>query len=285
MDIDQIVAEAQAVRRAPRDPFVLYYPKLRIAYNYIPKNGCSTVKATLGAAEDPRHFATVSDDLDAIHDEMSDRFSEPPPCLDRSWTRLLVVRDPYERLISAYLQKVVRPRTQSRKEMVKEIARVNGRELEAQESVSFLEFVRWFVEQPVELTDAHWAPQSTMLRFDTYHHVLRTDSLADGWRSAGLDKIAPLREWRVHATKNDRATELPLKQPLYDTPGHFLWGYRRTTGQWPPRICFYNAEALELVRRYYRDDYVLLELVGLGGLNPYIQPYLAARQHEERVPS
>lgn len=134
----------------------VYFPRLRAIYIPVPKTAGSTVLATLLPADGSPHLAGIVDHntdesrnkMSAIHD------------LRGFWSslheaqvfRFAFVRDPYTRVLSAYLDKIA-----------------SGREprfakwLGLPEGASFLDFLRRISEQNVDAMNRHWRPQSALI--------------------------------------------------------------------------------------------------------------------------
>lgn len=243
----------------PEDWFTLYYPRLKVAYNLIPKNACSTVKASLARANDGATFVVSPHELDH-------HYRTPPARLD-GWKTILVLRDPLARFISAYLDKVARPIEDSVREMVAQIFYELGRPPPVgEESVNIAEFFDWIGQQPHELLDAHWRPQAELLRFSEYDHILHVETLAQDWRECGLSEVAPLVDWTEHATASPGPDPALAGTNLIGIPGHFIYGYRITTGRFPPKSCFtIDTEFAQRVREFYQFDYALLDQVRSAG--------------------
>ncbi|MGE0531951.1 MAG: sulfotransferase family 2 domain-containing protein [Hyphomonadaceae bacterium] len=193
--------------------FVLYYPRIRVAYNFIPKNACSTLKATFAFANDGRSF-------DEVPHEMDELYREPPASLD-GWTRIIVFRNPWRRLVSAYLDKMIGPElTPWRRMLTEEVFRTAGRHPEVMERLSLRQFFDWVSEQPLDQTDAHWRPQSSLVAFDEYEHRFRVETLERDWTRTGFfAKFGALRRFDHHGTS--RATSM-IGNELADMPGHWL---------------------------------------------------------------
>lgn len=229
--------------------FALYYPRLRIAYNAIPKNACSSVKATLAHANDGGCFQKTPHELDG-------RYRAAPRVIDDTWLRLVVLRDPFERLVSAYLDKMLKPLEPQFKKIVVQARYEMGEPPPVgDESLSLRQFFYWFRSRPIEATDAHWRPQTALLTFDRFDLAINCGRLADGWRESGLEAIAPLRPFQAHGTS---AKSNWLDANLVDMPGHHIYGYITTTGEFPPQRCFRNPTLIAEVREYYRRDYDLI---------------------------
>lgn len=75
---------------------------------------------------------------------------------DKSVTKFGFVRNPYTRLLSAYLDRVCRP-TVSRRRLLRETGKNKGDE------ISFVEFLEYVCQQADKMNDPHWRPQSSEL--------------------------------------------------------------------------------------------------------------------------
>ena len=125
----------------------------RLAYIYInnPKCGCSTVRQTLWAAE---HALGLADAPGSIHTE-----PDSWPWVDDSqrWEHneqafvFTLVRNPYARVLSAYLDKIRDPN------VWEPFAARHGL---GDTQVSFIEFLRLIADEPPDQMDMHWRPQS-----------------------------------------------------------------------------------------------------------------------------
>mgnify|MGYP001082136558 CR=1 FL=1 len=230
--------------------FVLYYDALRIAYNYMPKNACSTVKSTLAFANDGSVFEQTPHQLDA-------KYRQKPINIDGSWKRLVILRDPFERLISAYLDKVIRPLEPDVVKLVDWIYRTEyERERVGEQSITLRQFWHWVRQQQSDNLNPHWRHQSAMLAFDSYDYILRVETLVSDWNALGLsNSVSELRVFLNHAT----SSMSDFRRVLYGVPGHFIYGFRITTGIYPHKACFSVPELLEEVKQYYAADYKLLE--------------------------
>lgn len=239
---------AAALQRE-RERLTLYYPNLKIAYSYIAKNACSTLKGSLAAAENGSTYQHVPHELD-------DQFRGRPESFDDSWTSILVLRDPFDRFVSAYLDKITRPvGDASYPKLIEEIYRDSGRPPpRGDESVSITEFFQWVTQQDRDDLDIHWRPQSLMISLPRFDHVMRVESLNDDWSETGLGARVPLYSYTKHSTR----ASIDFDADLRHVPGHHLYGFQQTTGHYPPRSCFAHPDFVAQVNAFYADD---LELI------------------------
>jgi len=246
------------LKRQNLQDFVLCYPKLAIAYNFIPKNACTTAKLSLGVASRGHLEGRPNP-----HD-WNDDYRPPADFSEHAWKRLLILRDPADRLVSAYLNRVARPADLQTTMLVDWLwERSTGAKPRDQGSISFRVFWEWVREQPFDNLDAHWRHQSMLLAFDSYDYVIAVDGLQQGWKSSGLERLAPLLTSDEHATTSSHcAIDTP---DVFDTPGHYLQGFKVTTGMFPPKQRFLPNSIRDEIKHYYASDYALLKRYGLEG--------------------
>ena len=178
----------------------------KLVYNPIAKCGSSSLRAAMVAISD------IPDELKALQLETHTTglqlgdlpLQEALDILhDRAYLKFTVVRDPFERLVSAYLDKFVlnrlHPGNQFHTRRV--IAGVAGRSQPSLEdfnrSISFAEFVDYIVAQRPENLDPHWCPQYLHLQ-RAIHRVFRLEDLHEVTRLLGLSVDLP----RHNATRN-----------------------------------------------------------------------------------
>jgi hypothetical protein len=122
------------------------------------------------------------------------------------------VRHPFTRLVSCYLDKIAGNRVQKREIL----AHMGLPTHDLTIAVSFRDFVRAVVEQPIVNMDPHWRPQfyQTMQATITYDFVGRFENLGTDLAVAGA-RISPefgryLVDERRHATQTAERRETLL---------------------------------------------------------------------------
>lgn len=170
-------------------PQIVYSISVSIRFNYIyfetPKAACSTIKRFLIKNEfedirlpDPNdaNFA----DFEALHLRdysplLNVRQLYPfRKCLENGrFFKFCFVRNPYERVLSAYLDKIVRNRPQA-----SQIKTILGRPASSSEPIGFPDFVEAVCSTPVAMMDPHWKVQYFHTCMDTiaYDLVGKTES-------------------------------------------------------------------------------------------------------------
>lgn len=231
---------------------LLFFPEHKIKYIKIPKNACSTVINSLG-------WSVVQDRSPHQFDH---QFKSTTKNTD-GWPCLVVVRNPYERLISAYLNKLVIP---SPKEpfagAVLDTVWRNQRKKERSsptDSISFREFVQYVCSRSDDELDQHWQSQTHHLDGVKPTIVLDFRHLGEQWALAPELKGIPLRDFKPHAT----ASNLVIEKNLCAAEGAHIGIFRQISGQFPPQSCFYDERLEALIRKRYADDYALMMQFGL----------------------
>jgi len=156
--------------------------RFKICYVEVAKAACSTIKKTLQTAEiypEPWDFDTPNmtrseSPLGSIN---SSNFA--PILYGNEYFRFSFVRDPFTRVLSAYLEKLKGYRRRYRKKLInqevfdyisKEFEKLN---LYPEKNISFLEFLRSIAELSPHDLDIHWCPQHILLNIDEikYDHI------------------------------------------------------------------------------------------------------------------
>lgn len=134
--------------------------RCKAMYFETPKVGCSTIKRTLQLAE----LADVNATPEDVHDKASSPLSDPAKDFesfinalqDPNFIRFAFVRNPYTRILSCYLDKVVENEWE-RQRLLPQLG-FSGADI-----VPFSEFLEAVSGQNVREMEMHWAPQSVLL--------------------------------------------------------------------------------------------------------------------------
>lgn len=149
-----------------------------------------------------------------------------------AYTRFAFVRNPYTRLLSCYLDRVMRSRSTQRRRIMRQLGRSSG-------TPSFDEFVRAVVRQGPVKQDSHWRIQSHELLHGTldYDIIGKFEGLADDLAAVSRRIWGELRpEMDLSGGKNSNAS------PRATDAGKNLEEH-------------YSDELADLVRSKYADDF------------------------------
>ena len=165
------------------------YLYFQVAYCYIPKNGCSAWKKVLtsttkygkehGMARRNVHQTEVLWKWGLGKASFGQLLRSYP-----QYARFLVVRHPFDRLISAYTDKIVTKRpsfyTPVRKYIIQRFREGNITKEEIEEGTpSFLEFVKMILSKSKYSEDRHWKPYGERCNpcYLEYQHLIRIESM------------------------------------------------------------------------------------------------------------
>lgn len=215
---------------------VHYSDQYRYTYVDTPKTGCSTIKRTLNDAEVPwlekathgNQFG-YSGELISVHDRSITPLRKPVDLvqlssfIENSFVVFAFVRNPFTRVLSAYLDKIAHP---ERRKLFLKDADQDG------EPPSFLEFLHVVLTQTPNEMDPHWRPQ--------VHH-------------GGFGRI---KYTSIGAFENFNADLASILETIKSGLSHYIVPMRehRTSAQYE-FIQRYNAEAIDIVRHIYQEDF------------------------------
>jgi hypothetical protein len=179
-----------------------------ILYCQIPKCACTAIKhALLG------HKNTYP-----VHDHVFKNFLTIPVEERKNFLdgvlKFVVVRNPYSRMLSAYLNKFSKEQYEYMPTVWREFSRYTarfaaGNEGRQEQFPSFSDFVSFVCETPVELMNEHWHPQTkmAMVKEIKYDHIIRFEELSLGWKElvgiTGLPLLPSNQDIEFPATNAD----------------------------------------------------------------------------------
>ena len=218
----------------------------RYGYLYVdtPKVACSTIKHTLECAE--RGGQSLPSDTDdgapgrygysnmllGIHDRQKSRLMHPrdpdqlPRLRESGCFVFCFVRNPYTRVLSAYLDKIAK--SAERRALFREVLGKPGDEL-----MSFLEFLELVERQLPEAMDPHWRPQHVHLH---------------GGRLT-YDYIGSLEQFQQDFVRVLASVSPALMKYAVTVDEH------RTNASALVRFYYADTRAVELVARIYKQDF------------------------------
>ncbi len=246
--------------RWPYSP-IMVSERHKLLYIPIAKCACTSLKLMMVKLAEVER-ADVAEELD-IH-FITDRFNTGVQLKDKpmelareilasdEYFKFSVIRDPYERLVSAFLEKFVYKRT-SRHNLAHTrpvISAIQGTDdIDLQTGISFDQFIQYILQQDPYDLDPHWRPQ--------YLYLLGVPHLSRVFR---LENIVELEQYLrqnlgitvelAHANAT-RKSETVLPQASTLTANAF---------DNRPAIhpdSFLTSPHAEAIRRYYREDFRL----------------------------
>ena len=180
-----------------------YAVQISLKHKYIfvetPKVACSTIKLTLQRMEldDPEFTREDFEDLHRRDYSPLLRLQQLPnfeSYLGREdFFTFCFVRNPYDRLLSCYLDKIIHPTNFKKKVLVS----MGLDEKNIDHPISFEEFVSVVETQtPIEM-DYHWRPQAylTCRHIVNYNHIGKLESFEDDFQRIGMQLSPEFEEF------------------------------------------------------------------------------------------
>jgi hypothetical protein len=225
------------------------YPRLGISYTYIPKNACTSFKRTLGEAQ-----GWLDPDASSAHDMKVIWWAQGLVRYPQVGERIVVVRDPFERLLSGFLNRfLMREDAAAQHAMDSGVQDLIGPD-KTRQDVTFEDFVQYLARTPDRQLNEHWRPQSNFL-IGTYTRFLRFEHLAE---DAGFlaERGIPLQHRQGHGTSSMRRD---LGPGWGSAPVRRLRRQRRMKEVLPARESMYDEQLADLVAERFAADVELFE--------------------------
>ncbi len=226
--------------------FALRIYRSNSIYSFIPKNACSTMRVSLAMANG---CISEPSDFNWIHQNNS-TFTADLASLQLADYTFVILRCPYARLASAYLDKIV-DRTAEAWQLYETLQRKT--EISA---LNFKAFVKAISTPKVLLSNIHWQPQSDFLVYKTYDDYFSLEQFAQAKThietKAGL-QIVDARPLTQHGTdrfqllSDDNYAEY-LPDDIYTL---------KKAGKLPSPAALYDDETQAIVSKLYKQDLAL----------------------------
>lgn len=231
----------------------LVAPSRRLVFAAIPKSGCSDLKHWFISLVEPEKLQDPSFRLHA-HCRATHTLAQHPPerrevLLRESFT-LAFVREPLSRVVSAYVEKFVRP---SLRELFEPAREVIAQIAQGQsDGITFREFVRFLDEASDDHLDSHWRPQAAFLKCVRIDLLGRMEALPAMLETLGSELGMPARP----ATRRNATGYTAARGELFaDVPSSHL----HEKGILPPASDLYDEALREMVASRFQTDVMLYE--------------------------
>lgn len=216
-------------------------------YSMIPKNGCTTLRLSIamanGVIADLKQWEWIHANNDSFKPSLKD--------LALADYRFTVLRDPFTRLVSCFLDKIVKGGADAAR-FIEAACCANGLD-----GLTFRQFCHGLTKPGVLTANIHWRPQVHFLVYADYDDYF---CLEDFGRVApllkaviGLDVI-DARPLARHDTSRHKATSPAMR--FADVPVSQIAALLES-GTAPRPETFYDAELIGLVRKTYAKDFAL----------------------------
>ena len=227
------------------------YPKLRFAYTNIPKNACTSFKRTFGRAQ-----GWLGANAPSAHDMTGAHWVLGLTRYVSVDERLVVIRDPFDRILSGYLNKFLKREDFSADQAMETgLAGLLG-PAASRSDTTFAHFVEYLSRTPGRNLNAHWRPQSDFI-IGSYTRYLRFEHLVEDTAFLAQRGLV-LDEARGHATST---IQRDLGPGWGDRRAGELRRVRQRRGVLPSRDNMYDERLYAKVAERYAEDVALFRSV------------------------
>lgn len=225
-------------------------------YSFIPKNACSTLRLSLALANG---CIVDKDDFNWIH-QNNGTFAADLASLATADYTFVILRCPYARLASAYLDKIVDKTTEAWM-----LYDALDRKLEPTD-MTFRAFVKAITQAKLLHTNIHWRPQVDYLVYKDYDDYFCLENFSAAQtviETKAKLEIVDARKLTKHGT--DRFILLSDNNYADCRPDEI--GALKKLGQLPAPNALYDDEIAALIGKHFKKDITLYKtLFGTNNL-------------------
>jgi hypothetical protein len=215
-------------------------------YSFIPKNGCSTLRLSVGIANG------CIDSIEQGNWIHQNNQTFKPSLLDAATAKykFVVLRCPFRRLASVFLDKFV-----AKEPDAWQYRNLLQREVNL-DNLTFEKFVKSLTVPSVKDANIHWKPQNLFLLYKEYddYFALEHFGKAITTLKEKIDfDVVDARSLTAHGT--DKFEMMNNKD--YSQTFAFDIAVLKRAGKCPSHKALYTSELIELVKKLYADDIAL----------------------------
>lgn len=211
-----------------------YFPNINIAYSSIPKCACSTIKKSLLMAE-LGELTELSKNSSKVHELVKPYQADINSSYPDAWN-LVVIREPYERLLSAFLDKFCTAYENPERFVIDFLNKYNIN-LKELTFYRFLEVLNKAFRDKDDTLNEHWDSQFRFIDVNKNYQLKYDFSSLNSLQYLGNDKVkVAIKTIDEHSTPKskidvDSAAELTCLQ---------LLNYRKKYNSFPSSKSFLN---------------------------------------------
>jgi len=237
----------------------------RVIYCPIGKNACTFLKSEVARCAGLAHVDHVARDIHFITDtvrtgmQLSDYAPEEVQEMiaDESYLKVALLRDPMDRLLSAYIEKFVRYRTfppniHHTRSVVDPVQAAAGMETpDYDHGITFRDFLGHVTSVDPATLDPHWRPQAHYLQGIAYDRFFRMDQINDLMETLEARSGVALGRQARNVTGSGKGTDAPGAQDLL--PAQIEAGPKLS------KSSFFDDGMQRAVESAFASDYSLLQ--------------------------
>ena len=240
--------------------------KYKIIYCPIPKNACTLFKSMMvehskdgaryrNSQEDIHHYASARKDTAVALDNL-DYLTHP------DYFKFAIIRNPFERLVSAYLDKIVKHEVPEifAQELIKKVQHFLNRDYDLEKSISFQDLLYYLAKNEDYNLNEHWRSQSSLLgrellKFDYFGQFEQLDKVIKFLENKFQFKITT--NVSKNHNKNNHITNYignVISGNFYAEYPQKLRYFKFKKHGFPEAKHFYSSELIELVKIRFAQD-------------------------------
>src|SRR6056297_1118230 len=236
----------------------------KVIYCPIGKNACTFLKSEVTRTAGLAHIDHIARDIHFITDtvrtgmQLSDHSPQEVERLihDETYLRFAVLRDPMDRLLSAYVEKFVQHRntplnifhTRSVVDPVQAAVGLDASDYDR--GITFRDFIEHVTSVDATTLDPHWRPQAHYLQGITYDRLFRMDQINDLMEILEARSGVSLGRQARNVTGSGKGTDQPGAQDLL--PAQIEAGPKLS------KASFFDTDMRQAVESAFASDYSLL---------------------------
>ena len=229
------------------------YPSNAV-YTFIPKNACSTLRYSLAIANG---YLDSTSDPNWIHSNInggSPLFKVSDYSLSTAASTFVVLRCPYRRMVSAFLDKAVDMKLPAQRLCKTIWPDINTKEemMTALRQMSFTTFIECVCSLPREKLDEHFRPQVDFLALENYTHWFSLEKFEEM-----ESQLKSELQFELHDTRDRlRHDTHQYKKVMDDFSQESIEKLKRlkNSKNIPDPLCLYNEQTRQLVDDYFGED-------------------------------
>ncbi len=256
--------------------YLVYYDKLDIIYTYIAKVGSSTFKKTFymhNLPYDDPQLPSLAEDIYLIH-RATDKIRVKPTFENSTAKKVLFLRNPYRRIVSAYLDKIATgDRTFAN--ITKQVLALQRKLLPSEAEVllnekkttpTFYELLCYLKSLPFYEMEQHFRPQIASICFEGYDEIFDlNNTLNEQWKQSSLSDIN-IHAYLNHSVSSKVDSNLDYKEMfnsyISDVDGNKIIANKESSGFFPPYYSFFEDEKVrKIFFEIFYDDIFLYSQV------------------------
>lgn len=236
------------------DPLSYYFinDNLKIIYCSIPKNACTLFKNLI--VEYSSSQKKYQKSQQNIHQFLAQNRPEPTKLINSlesaNYFKFVVLRNPFARLVSAYLDKFAKhPIPESFAQQVIIAVQTHlAKPINIQESITFQQFIEYLARTSDRYLNDHWLPQSNFLGSINFDYIGQFEQ---------LDLTIKLLEKKFSIAINQKVSSHITEYKNFDKQLEFYRMYPqqlRSLEGMPAAWQMYNGQLKQLVAKRYSQD-------------------------------